>query len=178
MATFRLSQQHFLINTISTKIEYPNLQKIKMQFKRGSPTFDEFRYGPISPFLKIAAKFVDGYFEERLHKPMVVTCVLRSIQDQIGRCRFHKIHSDFDHCLGQALDIRSSNLKNGERQAAIDFVNGILHKLCKLSYHPKGTAPHLHLNLIGEYRKGKDHLWAMVKNAGIDKEEFEQYFTG
>ena len=119
-----------------------------MQFKRGSNVVEEFRSGPVSPFLKMAAKFVDSYFEYRLGKPMVVTCILRKPEEQIRLCRFHDMKSDFQHVVGEALDIRCSNLKNGERQQVIDYTNGILHKLCHLSYHKKGTAPHLHLNLL------------------------------
>jgi hypothetical protein len=140
---------------------------------------DEFKR--IRPWLAVAAAGLDMYFQRFLHKQMVVTSIMRNVQTQMQLCKKHDFKSDFQHCVGEAMDIRSSNITDTEEARAIECVESRF-PWCKLTAHKKGTAPHLHLNLKARDRAA---VWALIRNHKIDEEEFRVdeeefrgYFTG
>ena len=141
-----------------------------MQFKQNIA--DEFGRSETSPWLRLVLVTIGAYVEYILGKQMVVTDILRDPLVQLQWCRSGGYKSGFRHCIGEAADIRSRNFTQEEQDKLLIFVNSTLMRFCRLQFHSQGTAPHFHVELIGECHKG-DVLHAAVKNA-----QAEEWFAG
>jgi len=137
-----------------------------MQFK--DQILKEFESSNVSPWLRMVLECVDAYIHHILGKQMVVTDILRDPMVQLQWCKDGNYKSGFRHCIGEAADIRSRNFSDKERDKILAFVTSTLLRFCRLQYHEKGSAPHFHVELMGECRDGAK-LMAMVKNAGVEE---------
>lgn len=134
-----------------------------MQFK--SPAINkEYSSSKTSFWLRMSLLFIDAYIHEVLDRPMVVTDILRDPLVQLQWCKKGNYKSGFRHCIGEAADIRSRNFTEDERDVIMAFVKDVLPRFCRLQYHQKGSAPHFHVELVGECRD-RANLIACVKNA-------------
>lgn len=131
-----------------------------MQFK-GVALQEEFRSEEVNPHLRMACRMIDGYFGEILKKKMIITSVLRQPEAQVDSCKRWKYKSKFEHCAGEAVDIRSRNLTEEEIKEVL-LVGAYLGWLCRFEYHKKGTGPHFHLTIIGEKRR-QDKICKIVE---------------
>ena len=130
---------------------------------------EEFHSDKVSPYLKAASCALAAFALYGLDKKLVITSVLRKPEDQVKFCRDGNFKSEFQHCAGEAVDIRSSNLSEPEIEKLLDFATSGLSALCNLKHHAKGTGRHLHLNVVGKFRD-KAKVWAIVKNTdGAEK---------
>lgn len=142
-----------------------------MQFKAG--VAEEFGdRAKVSDWLRFVLTSIGGYAEFILGVPLVVTDILRKPETQLRWCKAGNYRSGFRHCIGVAADIRSRNLTEDQRKKLLRFVKRVLKSYCTLKFHPKGSAPHFHLELNPEYYN-RAEVWALVKNI-----EAEEWFTG
>ena len=133
---------------------------------------DEFNSSEVSPYLRAVTFELARFWKYWVKKKMTVTGILRDPHLQVKYCKKYGFKSQFQHCAGEAIDFRSSNLDDEDIERLGKYVNVYLKKICLLKYHSKGTGAHLHLNLIGDFTD-KANIWAVVKNAGA-----EEWFTG
>jgi hypothetical protein len=147
-----------------------------MKFKT-TTLIDEFNSKKTSPYLRAVTLELGRWWAKNIGKEsstkrMIVTSILRLPAEQVVFCTKGKFKSDFQHVAGEALDLRSSGLMMEDIVRAEAYVRKYLGKVCSLKYHKSGTAPHLHLNLIGQF-SDKAAIHAIVKNI-----QAEEYFTG
>ena len=145
-----------------------------MRFKGNSQSlYDEFYSNQVNPMLRVAYKTLDAYAYEFFGRYLVVTCVLREPEAQVDSCKKYGYKSRFEHTAGEAVDIRSRNLTEGEIEQLLSFAQSYLSGLCKLEYHLKGTGAHFHLTTAGVERR-QDKICEIVKNT----EGAEAFFVG
>lgn len=142
-----------------------------MHFKR-SKLKQEFNSKEVSPYLKACTLDLDRYCRHVFGKPMIATCVLRSMEAQTGYCKKGNFKSGFQHCMGEAIDLRTWHLTLEQVKGLLCYCRFELSKICQLKHHQLGTAPHLHLALIGDF-SDKAKIWALVRNEGA-----EEWFVG
>lgn len=127
----------------------------------------EFDSPQVSSYLKSAFIFLDYEFKRICQKELHVTNILRSVNSQILICEGYHLKSDFQHCLGEALDISVLGVTPDQQKGLIEIADN-LNKICKLAVHSKGTAPHLHLNTVGVFQD-KVKLEKLLENPNVKK---------
>lgn len=119
--------------------------------------------GHISAVLRGCIFDLDYFCSMKFGKPVVITCLLRDADNQVERCRQSKFVSDFQHCVGEAGDLRSRHLTTDERNVLRGYAKHHWERFCRLRFHVKGTAPHFHLAVNKEF-SDKATIWALIKN--------------
>lgn len=141
-----------------------------MQFKRPKLKH-EFNSKEVSAYLRACLFELNCFCRKSFDKPLIVTSILRKPEEQVEYCKKGNYKSGFQHCVGEAVDLRTWNLVMPEVFKLLDYWKDNLSLICHLKYHEKGTAPHLHLGLQNGFSK-RDELWAMVKNTDGAEEWF------
>jgi len=133
----------------------------------------QFNSPEVHAYLRGCALDLHRFSLHRFEKPMIVTSVLREPAKQVALCKKGKFKSYFQHCVGEALDLRTWHLKPDEIDELLEYCRINWSTLCYLKHHALGTAPHMHLALRSEL-SNKNKIWEMVKNT----EDGQDYFVG
>lgn len=135
-----------------------------MQFKGNSQAmYDEFWSDVVNPYLRADVMAVEGFIQGVLGTPMVITCVLRTPEAQLDYCKKRGWPSRWEHCAGEAVDIRSRDLTGTQIEATEKYVKKALHHICRFKYHEKGTGKHFHLATKGKKYRRQDKICEIVK---------------
>lgn len=128
----------------------------------------EFDSEKVSSYLKACLMFLDNGFKRVYGRELHITNILRSVNTQLTLCENYHVKSDFQHCLGEALDISVIGIIPEQINGLIDLARFELGKICQLALHQKGTAPHLHLNLVKDF-KDNAKIVKLKSNPNVEK---------
>ena len=128
----------------------------------------EFTSFAVSPLLRACVLDLAWVALNTLNHDLTITAVLRTAQEQVDQ----KVKSDFQHCVGEAIDIRSRDLQLDVLNRLISYAQLNWKDFCTLKLHTKGTSPHLHLNLNTKY-SDREKIFEAVHSVGGEK-----YWTG
>ncbi len=141
-----------------------------MNFKDDNPRLKaEFTSFVVSPLLRAVALDLAWMALHTLKNDLTITAVLRTAQEQVEQ----KVKSDFQHCVGGAVDIRSRNLQPNTLDRLISYAIVNWEEFCTLRLHTKGTAPHFHLALTPKY-SNREKIFDAVSSVT----DGQKYWTG